>query len=48
MTIRFATILLALGPAAIAGSASAQWPSYPTPNVPRNADGTPNHLEQGF
>jgi hypothetical protein len=20
----------------------AQWPSYPTPNVPRNADGTPN------
>jgi hypothetical protein len=23
-------------------SASAQWPSYPTPNVPRNADGSPN------
>jgi hypothetical protein len=42
MTIRLKTTLLALGLAAIAGSASAQWPSYPTPNVPRNADGTPN------
>jgi len=42
MIIRLKTTLLTLGLAAIAGSASAQWPSHPTPNVPRNADGTPN------
>jgi hypothetical protein len=27
---------------AIAPSLGAQWPTYPTPGVPRNADGTPN------
>ena len=42
MTIRLETTLLAIGFAAIAAPAAAQWPSYPTPNVPRNADGTPN------
>jgi hypothetical protein len=26
----------------LAMPAAAQWPSYPTPNVPRNPDGTPN------
>jgi hypothetical protein len=42
MIIRFRAILLVLGLAAIAAMASAQWPAYPTPNVPRNADGTVN------
>ena len=42
MTIRAETTLLAIGFATLAMPASAQWPSYPTPNVPRNADGTPN------
>jgi len=32
-----ATVLLAIG-----APAAAQWPSYPTPNVPKNADGSPN------
>ena len=36
------TTLLALALAGVAGTASAQWPSHPTPNVPRNADGTVN------
>src|SRR6185503_4992630 len=27
---------------AVSSSLNAQWPSYPTPGVPRNADGTPN------
>src|SRR6185295_6303994 len=27
---------------AVSASLGAQWPSYPTPDVPRNADGTPN------
>ncbi len=40
MTTRLTTTLLAIGLAAVAVPASAQWPSYPTPNVPRNADGT--------
>ena len=26
----------------VSATAEAQWPSFPTPNVPRNADGTPN------
>ncbi len=34
--------LVAISAAFVAGPASAQWPSHPTPNVPRNADGTPN------
>ena len=42
MTIRLPTTLLLLGLAAIAAPASAQWPSYPTPNVPRKADGSVN------
>jgi len=32
-----ATVLLAIG-----APAAAQWPSYPTPNVPKNSDGSPN------
>jgi hypothetical protein len=42
MTTRFATLSLAVGLATFAMPAAAQWPSYPTPNVPRKADGTPN------
>ena len=42
MTTRLTTTLLAIGLAAVAAPASAQWASYPTPNVPRNADGTVN------
>ena len=30
--------------AAITASPAAQWPAYPTPNVPRTADGRPNLL----
>jgi hypothetical protein len=41
MTNRLATSL-AIVLAAAAAPTAAQWPSYPTPNVPRNADGTPN------
>src|SRR5687768_11349046 len=39
MKIRLETALLAIGFAALALPAPAQWPSYPTPNVPRTADG---------
>jgi hypothetical protein len=42
MTMRLPTTLLAIGLAALTAPASAQWPSHPTQNVPRNADGTPN------
>jgi hypothetical protein len=42
MKLRLQTTLLALGFAAVASPAFAQWPAYPTPNVPRNADGTVN------
>jgi hypothetical protein len=35
-------VVLAAGFAACAAPANAQWPPYPSPNVPRNADGTPN------
>src|SRR5262245_37730907 len=38
----FAAGLGAVVFAALASPALAQWPDYPTPNVPRNADGTPN------
>jgi hypothetical protein len=34
--------VLAAGLASIAAPATAQWPAYPTPNVPKNKDGTPN------
>jgi hypothetical protein len=42
MTIRLTTILFAGGLVAVALPTMAQWPSYPTPNVPRTADGKPN------
>src|SRR6185503_13945463 len=42
MTIRLETTLLVIALAAVASPASAQWPSYPTANVPRNADGKPD------
>jgi hypothetical protein len=42
MTHRLNTTWLALGLTGFAATASAQWPSYPSPNVPRNADGTVN------
>jgi hypothetical protein len=42
MTIRLETTLLVIGLVALTTPASAQWPSYPTPNVPRNADGSVN------
>ncbi|HVJ30612.1 MAG TPA: hypothetical protein VNA66_09920, partial [Gammaproteobacteria bacterium] len=42
MTIRLETTLLVIALTAVAAPASAQWPPYPTPNVPRNADGTVN------
>ena len=34
--------LLAIGLVALAAPVCAQWPSHPTPNVPRKADGTVN------
>jgi hypothetical protein len=42
MTIRLKTTLFVIALAAVAAPASAQWPAYPTPHVPRNADGTVN------
>jgi hypothetical protein len=33
------TMLAALAALALAGTAQAQWPNYPTPEVPRTADG---------
>jgi hypothetical protein len=42
MTIWLKAAVLAMGIASVAAPATAQWPSYPTPNVPRKADGTPN------
>ena len=42
MKIRLETPCSLIGFAALALPAAAQWPSYPTPNVPRNADGKVN------
>jgi hypothetical protein len=42
MTIWLKAAVLAVGIASVAAPAAAQWPSYPTPNVPKKADGTPN------
>ena len=42
MTIRLATTLLASGLFGVALPAAAQWPSYPTKGVLRNADGSVN------
>jgi hypothetical protein len=39
---RLATAFIAAGLATLATQASAQWPEYPTQNVPKNADGTRN------
>jgi hypothetical protein len=39
---RLSAALIAAGFAALATQASAQWPEYPTKNVPKNADGTRN------
>ena len=36
------TAAVAAGLATLAAPASAQWPAFPTANVPRNADGLPN------
>jgi hypothetical protein len=37
---RLALVLMAVG--VCSTTLAAQWPSYPTPGVPRNSDGTPN------
>jgi hypothetical protein len=42
MLMRQRSLLFAIGCAALAAPAAAQWPPYPTPNVPRTADGSPN------
>ena len=36
------TMLIALAVCTLTGIAQAQWPDYPTPDVPRNADGSVN------
>jgi hypothetical protein len=41
--VRRAAIVSALA-ATLTASVAAQWPAYPTPNVPRTADGKPNLL----
>jgi len=42
MIIWLRAAALTAGLATLATPASAQWPLHPTPNVPRNADGSPN------
>jgi hypothetical protein len=42
MKIRLESTLVAFGLVAFAAPALAQWPPYPTPNVPRTRDGKPN------
>lgn len=42
MLFRRKSLLLALVFAALSTPLAAQWPPYPTANVPRNPDGTPN------
>ncbi len=39
---RISAVLLASSLGMLTAQACAQWPSYPTPNVPKNSDGTPN------
>jgi hypothetical protein len=39
---RISTLMLAGSLAMLSSQAFAQWPSYPTPNVPKNSDGSPN------
>jgi hypothetical protein len=42
MTTWLKSAILAMGLASVASPALAQWPKYPSPNVPKNADGSPN------
>jgi hypothetical protein len=42
MTNWLKAAVLAAAVASVAAPAAAQWPAYPTPNVPKKADGTPN------
>jgi hypothetical protein len=42
MLTRPHSLVVALACVALTAPAAAQWPPYPTPNVPRNADGSPN------
>ena len=42
MKLSLTTIFAAAFAGLLSAPASAQWPSYPTPNVPRKADGTPD------
>jgi hypothetical protein len=42
MKLSLTTIFAAAFAALLSAPASTQWPSYPTPNVPRKADGTPD------
>ena len=42
MRLSLTAIVAAAFAALLSAPASAQWPSYPTPNVPRKADGTPD------
>jgi hypothetical protein len=42
MATRLIGIVLTAGLAVAATPAFAQWPAYPTANVPKNSDGTPN------
>src|SRR5215831_12838841 len=42
MITLFKTILLTAVLAAFGLPAAAQWPAYPSPNVPRKVDGTPD------
>jgi hypothetical protein len=42
MTTKMRSVIAATVVLAIGAPAAAQWPSYPTPNVPKNSDGSPN------
>ena len=41
---RYAAVIARVAATVVAPSLSAQWPAFPTPNVPRTADGNPNLL----
>jgi hypothetical protein len=42
--VRCAAIVVLVAAIALVSSLSAQWPAFPTPNVPRTGDGTPDLL----